>query len=166
MFREMKRNKQALSTEEIKRILEEGTSGVLALAGDDDYPYALPISYVYSDGKLYFHCAREGHKLDAIRRNPKASFCIIGQDKVSPSEYTTHYESVIAFGRIRIMEDEIQMLSAIRKISDKYCASEGEEHRERAISKEWKALCLLEMEIDHISGKQARELMMQRRGKN
>ena len=63
-------------------------------------------------------------------------------------------------------KDEIQMLSAIRKISDKYCASEGEEHRERAISKEWKALCLLEMEIDHISGKQARELMMQRRGKN
>lgn len=162
MFREMRRGKQALTNEHIEAILENGTSGVLALAGDDDYPYALPISYVYSDGKLYFHCAREGHKIDAIARNPKASFCVIGQDEVSPKEYTTHYESVIAFGRIRVMDDEIQKLCAIRKLSDKYCAAEGEEHRERAISKEWKALCLLEMEIDHITGKQARELMIKR----
>ena len=162
MFREMRRGKQALSKEHIEAILENGTSGVLALAGDDDYPYALPISYVYSDGRLYFHCAREGHKIDAIARNPKASFCVVGQDEVSPKEYTTHYESVIAFGRIRVMDDEIQKLCAIRKLSDKYCAAEGEEHRERAISKEWKALCLLEMEIDHITGKQARELMIKR----
>ena len=162
MFREMRRGKQALSMEHIEAILENGTSGVLALAGDDDYPYALPISYVYSDGKLYFHCAREGHKIDAIARNPKASFCVVGQDEVSPKEYTTHYESVIAFGRIRVMDDEIQKLCAIRKLSDKYCTAEGEEHRERAISKEWKALCLLEMEIEHITGKQARELMVKR----
>lgn len=164
MFREMRRGKQALSNEDIVRVLKGGTSGVLALAGDDDYPYALPISYVYADGKLYFHCAKSGHKIDAVARNPKASFCVIGQDKVSSAEYTTHYESVIAFGKIRVMDDEIQKLCAIRKLSDKYCAAEGEEHRERAISKEWSSLCLLEMEIEHITGKQARELIIKQQG--
>lgn len=162
MFRAMRRGKQVLSNEEIKAILEKGTSGVLALAGDDDYPYALPISYVYADGKLYFHCAKEGHKMDAIERNPKASFCVVGQDKVSPEEYTTHYRSVIAFGRISVIEDDVQKLCAIRKLADRYAPGESKEHREGAIAREWKALCLLEMEIEHITGKEARELMMER----
>lgn len=162
MFREMRRKRQELSSDEVRAILESGTSGVLALAGDDDYPYALPISYVYADGKLFFHCAKEGHKMDAIARNTKASFCVVGQDKVSPAEYTTHYQSVIAFGKISVIVDDVQKLCAIRKLADKYCAGEGEAHTERAIAKEWKALCLLEMEIEHITGKEARELMMRR----
>lgn len=162
MFREMRRRKQMLGDEDIKAILENGSCGVLALAGDDDYPYALPISYVYANGKLYFHCAKEGHKMDAIERNSKASFCVIAQDKVSPEEYTTHYRSIIAFGRISVMEDDVQKLSAIRKLADKYAPDESREHREKAISSEWKALCLLEMEIEHITGKEARELAMQK----
>lgn len=82
MFREMRRSRQALPQEEVVAILDRGTHGVLALAGDEGYPYALPISYVYADGKLYFHCARSGHKLDAISRCPKASFCVVDQDQV------------------------------------------------------------------------------------
>lgn len=73
-FRKMRRNRQELSRDESIRILKEGTSGVLALHGDDGYPYAVPISYVYDDGKLYFHGAKSGHKLDALRSYPKASF--------------------------------------------------------------------------------------------
>ena len=69
MFREMRRKKQQLSMEESRRILDEGTSGVLALSGDEDYPYAVPISYVYDGDRLYFHCAKSGHKLDAVRRS-------------------------------------------------------------------------------------------------
>ena len=72
MFRPMRRGKQLLPPEESIQILEQGTSGVLAVAGDAGYPYAVPLSYVYMDGKLYFHCAKSGHKLDAIRRNSKA----------------------------------------------------------------------------------------------
>jgi len=159
MFREMRRGRQELSQAETLEILRCATSGVLALSGDDDYPYALPISYVYCDGKLYFHCAKEGHKIDAIKRNPKASFCVIGQDEVSSREYTTHYRSVIAFGRIKLIEDDVQKLFAIRKLSDKYCFAEGEQKREQAIAKEWKSLLLLEMDIEHMTGKQARELM-------
>ena len=72
MFREMRRKKQALPAEEVSAILHRGTSGVLALSGDDDYPYAVPISYVFDGAKLYFHCAKDGHKLDAIQRSSKA----------------------------------------------------------------------------------------------
>ena len=68
MFRAMRRKRQQLSRAEAEAILERGTSGVLAVAGDDGYPYAVPLSYVYQDGKLWFHCANSGHKLDAVRR--------------------------------------------------------------------------------------------------
>ena len=76
IFREMRQKKQELSRQEIADILHKGTSGVLALLGDNDYPYAVPISYVYDDGKIYFHSAKSGHKIDAIQRTEKASFCV------------------------------------------------------------------------------------------
>ena len=86
MFRAMRRKRQQLSREEAEAILERGTSGVLAVAGDNGYPYAVPLSYVYQDGKLWFHCAKSGHKLDAVRREEKASFCVIDQDLVVPED--------------------------------------------------------------------------------
>ena len=82
MFREMRRKRQALPLERCEEVLRRGTSGVLALSGDGGYPYAVPISYCYDGSRLYFHCAKEGHKLDAIRREPRASFCVIDQDQV------------------------------------------------------------------------------------
>lgn len=116
MFREMRRKRQALTLQECTAVLQKGTSGVLALSGDNDYPYAVPISYLYEDGRLYFHCARSGHKLDAIRRNPKASFCVIDQDQVVPREYTTYFRSVIAFGTIRILEKDEEKRAALCSI--------------------------------------------------
>lgn len=95
MFRPMRRKQQALSMEAAEAVLHRGTSGVLALAGDSGYPYALPISYVYGSGRIYFHCARSGHKLDAIRRNPKASFCVIHQDQIVPEQYTTYFITIV-----------------------------------------------------------------------
>ncbi|WP_438590906.1 pyridoxamine 5'-phosphate oxidase family protein, partial [Faecalibaculum rodentium] len=83
MFREMRRKKQALDRTEIDR-MHYGTNGVLALSGDEEYPYAVPISYVQDGDVLYFHCARSGHKLDLIRQNPKASFCVVDQDQIHP----------------------------------------------------------------------------------
>ena len=86
----------------IAKFAGHGTSGVLALAGDNGYPYALPISYVYSDGKIYFHSAKSGHKIDAVKRCEKASFCVIAEDNIIPEEYTTYYKSVIVFGKLKI----------------------------------------------------------------
>ena len=88
-FRDMRRKRQQLSEEESIAILEKATAGTLALLGDDDYPYAVPISYVYYEGKLYFHSALAGHKVDAIHKCDKASFCVIEQDDVQPKKYTT-----------------------------------------------------------------------------
>ena len=120
MFREMRRKKQALSNEENLAILMRGTSGVMAVSGDDDYPYAVPLSYVYHDSKIYFHCAASGHKLDAMRRNPKVSFCVIDRDEVIPQEYTTYFRSVIVFGTVRILEKEQDKKPALELLATKY----------------------------------------------
>ena len=159
MFREMRRKKQKLSKEECERILYDGTSGVLALHGDDGYPYTVPISYVYDGEKLWFHSAKSGHKIDAVLKNDKASFCVIDQDQIVPEEYTTYFRSVIAFGRIHIAEDYTEKRSAIEKLALKYSPDDTDENREKAIEREWKPLCMLEMEIEHLSGKQAIELV-------
>ena len=120
MFREMRRKRQALSASEVAEILHRGTSGVLALLGDEEYPYAVPLSYVYDEGKLYFHSATSGHKIDAAERSAKASFCVIDQDSIRPEKYTT-FRSVIVFGRIRVITDE-KKESRHRKISRQICA--------------------------------------------
>ena len=163
MFRGMRRKNQALSREDCAAILDRGTSGVLALSGEGGYPYAVPISYVYHGGKLYFHCAKAGHKLDAIRREPRASFCVIGEDRVVPAEYTTYFRSVIAFGRIRVLEEDGEKLAAIQKLAEKYAPEESPQSRRNAIHREWVPLCMLEMSIDHITGKEAIELVRERR---
>jgi len=77
MFREMRRNKQLLSADDRAAVLDRCTNGVLACVGDDDYPYAVPLSYVYFNDKIYFHSAKDGHKIDAIIKNPKVSFAVI-----------------------------------------------------------------------------------------
>lgn len=163
MFREMRRNKQILSEEESIAILRKGTSGVLALSGDDDYPYAVPISYVYCDSRLYFHAAKDGHKIDAIRRCDKASFCVIEQDDIMPEKYTTYYRSVIAFGRIRIVEDEAEKKRTIEELGRKYYPDDSEEGRETTIEKAWDSFCMIELAIEHLSGKEAIELARARK---
>lgn len=158
MFREMRRKKQILSNKEIIELLEKGTSGVLALLGDNEYPYAVPISYVYDNSKIYFHGAKAGHKIDAIRKCSKASFCVIAQDEISPEKYTTYFKSVIAFGKIRILEDENKIREAIEKLSIKYHPTDSIENRNQEIAREWKALCMMELSVEHMTGKEAKEL--------
>lgn len=162
MFREMRRKRQALSEARCAEILHRGTSGVLALHGDDGYPYAVPLSYVLSDGRLYFHCAAGGHKIDAIRSCDKASFCVIDQDQVMPEIYTTWFRSVIAFGRVRILEDDREKRAAIEALAIRYAPKDSAESRARAIDQDWKALCMLEMTIEHLTGKEAIELVRER----
>jgi len=158
MFREMRRKNQALSLEECILILNNGTSGVLAVSGDNDYPYAVPLSYVYHDSKIFFHCAISGHKLDAISRNEKVSFCVIDQDKVVPQEYTTYFRSVIVFGKARILEDEAEKRSALEKLAARY-SPDYEQGRLQEIDKQLKRVCVVELAIEHMTGKEAIELV-------
>lgn len=157
MFREMRRKKQALGHEDCEAILKRGTAGVLAVHGDGGYPYAVPLSYVYRDGKLFFHCAPAGHKLDALARDNKVSFCVTDKDDVKPGEYTTYFASVIVFGRARILADETEKRAAIEELAARY-SPDHEEGRLREIEKTFDRLCLVEISIDHMTGKQAIEL--------
>lgn len=159
MFRKLRRSKQALSQQALKAILENGTAGVLALTGDDGYPYAVPMSYVYDGEKLYFHSAKSGHKIDAIQRNAKASFCVIDEDQIVPEEYTTYFRSVIVFGQIRRLDDDAEKRAAIDLLARKYAPDDTTANREQAIARDWAPLCMLAMTIDHASGKEAIELV-------
>ena len=162
MFREMRRNKQELSEEECREILESCTSGTLAVLGDEGYPYAVPLSYVYHDGHIYFHCARSGHKLDAVRACDKVSFCVIDRDEVVPEKFTTKYRSVIVFGRAREVTDFKEIEGIMRALAGKYSPHEGEDafqHEMRSSG----ALCVLALDIEHLSGKMGKELLTERK---
>ncbi|MGN1022976.1 MAG: pyridoxamine 5'-phosphate oxidase family protein [Lachnospiraceae bacterium] len=165
MFREMRRKRQALPQETVDAVLKRGTSGVLALSGDDGYPYAVPISYVYDGKVIYFHCAKAGHKLDSIRRDEKASFCVIDKDEIVPEKYTTYFRSVIAFGRMHEVTDDAEKRSAIEALCIKYAPDDTPEGRNEAIEREWTPLCVLRLDIDHMTGKEAIELVRSKQEK-
>lgn len=154
----MRRKRQQLSNEESIGLLQEATAGTLALLGDGGYPYAVPLSYVYADGHLYFHSALSGHKVDAIRNCAKASFCVIAQDQVKPQEYTTYFRSVIAFGNIHIVEDPEEKLSIARLLGNRY-----NPHQDEALQRELEhglsRMLALRFDIEHLTGKAAIELM-------
>ena len=157
----MRRKRQQLSDEESIAILENATSGTLALLGDGGYPYAVPISYVYDDGKLYFHSAMSGHKVDAIRGCDRASFCVIDHDCVKPTEYTTYFRSVIAFGRIRIVEDEAEKQVIARILGNRYNPNQ-EETLQKELEHGLARMLAIRLDIEHLTGKEAIELRKQR----
>lgn len=158
MFRQMRRKGQALPESLCAAVLEAATSGVLAVEGDDGYPYALPLNFVFDGDKIYFHCGKEGHKIDAVRRNPKASFCVIAQDRIVPEKYTSLYRSVIVFGKVRILGETEEKRAAIEKLTAKYAPKIEEEARRAAIDSGMAGLCMLALDIQHMSGKQAHGL--------
>lgn len=157
-FRQMRRKRQQLTQEESITILQKATAGTLALLGDDGYPYAVPISYVYNEGKLYFHSALNGHKVDAIRKYDKASFCVIEQDDVQPEKYTTFFRSVIAFGRIHIIEDEKEKLEIVRMLGNRYNPNQ-DDALQKEIESGLSRLLAIRFDIEHLTGKEAIELV-------
>ena len=159
MFREMRRKRQQLTEAECIEILMKNTSGVLAVLGDNGYPYSVPLSYVYDNGSLYFHCAKSGHKLDAIKNCDKVSFCVIDQDLVVPEKYTTYFRSVIIFGQASVVDQEDEIRSAIEKLAVKYHPNDSKENRDSVIEKEYKAMCMVKIQIKHMTGKEAIELV-------
>jgi len=160
MFREMRRNKQILSQDAAEKILREGEFGVLALAGDDDYPYAVPINYAVEGNKIYFHSAKIGHKLDAIKRNEKVSFCVVARHEVVAEEFTTYFVSAIAFGRMKIIEDDADpdKLRGLELLADKYSSTASPVRRAKELAR-LSALVVPVMTIEHVTGKAARELV-------
>lgn len=160
MFREMRRNKQLLSQEDTLAVMDRGTNGILACFGDDDYPYAVPLSYVYLNGKIYFHSAKAGHKIDAIHRDSKVSFTVVDEDTIVSKEYTSYFRSVIAFGKARIVEDE-ERLEAFLALAKKYSADQPEEARIKEVVECMHAY-VVAIDVEHITGKEAIEFVKRR----
>lgn len=159
MTRTMRRFKQQLSSEETERILRNGKYCVMAVSGDDDYPYAVPVNYVYDGAAIYIHSAAQGHKIDALRRNPKCSLCIVDKDDVIPEEFTSYFRSVIVFGMAHFVESTEEKVAALRLLGYKY--SPGIDP-EAEIARFIKTVCVVRIDIDSVTGKEAIELTRER----
>ena len=159
MFREMRRKRQELPAEKAEQVLARGSAGTLAVLGDGGYPYAVPLSYVYHEGRIYFHCAKSGHKLDAIRACDKVSFCVIDRNEILPEKFTTAFCSVIVFGRARIVADERELMGAMKALAAKYSPRESEDAFRNEMKVSSAALCVVAVEIEHMTGKIGKELL-------
>ena len=166
----MRRKRQELSHDECEKILNSATAGVLSLLGDGGYPYGVPISYAYKDGHIYFHSAVDGHKIDAIRNEAKCSFTVIAQDDIHPDEYTTYFRSVIAFGKVYIVERQEELLAGLRLLGERYNPGdhEGLQHEiDKSVAMpggiSHTRVAILRMDIEHLSGKEAIELVRARK---
>jgi nitroimidazol reductase NimA-like FMN-containing flavoprotein (pyridoxamine 5'-phosphate oxidase superfamily) len=157
----MRRKRQELSKEQCEKIIRRATYGVLCVAGDNDYPYGVPVNYVYHEGKIYFHTALTGHKVDAMRKHDKVSMTIVDKDNVVTEEFTTYFRSVILFGHAHFIEDEAEKLKTLTWLGQRF--SNGNEKRlKQEIEKGFNHLHMIEISIDHLSGKEAIEFVRMR----
>ena len=159
MFREMRRKNQQLSGEDCARILREEKRGALAVIGDGGYPYAVPINFWYDEAEntIYFHCAREGHKIDALKAESKACFTVWTGGVREEGEWWFHVESVVATGRAELVSpaEETRILEILRRLGAKYFPSG--ERTEREISNYADRVQLVALRVEHLTGKHVRE---------
>ena len=153
MFREMLRKKQQLTDAECIEILKVQLRGVLSVLGDDDYPYGMPINHYYceADGKLYFHGGKKGHKIDAMKRHDKASFCVYDEGFRRGGEWALNIKSVIVFGRIEFVEDQEKTYRISEKLSRKF--TDDDEYIQREIDHSGPGTLMFALVPEHITGK-------------
>ncbi len=157
MFRELARKKQQLSREECIALLQRERRGVLSVLGDDGYPYGMPMNHYYNeqDGCLYFHCGRQGHRIDALRRCEKASFCVYNEGERAPGEWAFCVKSVIVFGRVEIVEEPTVLREIATALSLKF--TQDEEYIRQEIEQYAKATLLLRLLPENMCGKTVKE---------
>ncbi len=152
IFREIGKSKRDAGVDAASDMLKKGEYGVLSTTGDDGYPYGVPLSYVYFDAAIYFHCAQKGHKIDNMLYNDKVSFCVVGEVAAVPEKFTTRYKSTIAFGRaVEVFEKEKE--EVLKKLVEKYSKNysyEGDVY----IKRESSNARVFKIEIEHLTGKQ------------
>ncbi len=153
MFRNVTRIKQVLSDEECISILKKQLRGVLSVLGDDDYPYGMPLNHYYNeeDGKLYFHSGKKGHKIDAMLRHPKASFCVYDEGVRENGNWYLTIRSVIVFGKIEIVEDREKIYNIARKLSHKF--TDDEAYIEHEVENSGPGTLMFALIPEHITGK-------------
>ncbi|MBP3914112.1 MAG: pyridoxamine 5'-phosphate oxidase family protein [Lachnospiraceae bacterium] len=157
MFREMVRQKQQLAKEECIEILKNEKRGVLSILGDDDYPYGMPLNHYYceEDGKIYFHGGKKGHKIDAMKRHDKASFCVYDEGFRKEGEWALNIRSVIVFGRIEFIPDRETTYRISAELSRKF--TNDEEYIRRELEKSGPGTLMFALIPEHLTGKLVNE---------
>lgn len=157
MFREMRRKKREIDIQAAEALLHSERRGVLAVNGDNGYPYAIPVNYLYDkeNRKIYFHGAREGHKADALLVSDKICFTVYGNESVREEAWAPFMQSVVVFGRCHFVTDKTRAMELLRSLAAKYYPDEQTVDEE--IQKSGKAAQVFEVEIEHLSGKEVQE---------
>lgn len=152
-FRPLVRIKQALSQDECIAILKDEPRGVLSVLGDDDYPYGMPMDHYYDeeDGCLYFHSGMMGHKVDAMKRHDKVSYCVYDKGFLKEGDWALNIKSVIVFGRVEFVQDEQTVYDIARKLSHKF--TDDERYIEDEIARSGRRTLLFRIRPEHVSGK-------------
>ena len=151
MFREMRKKEREISEERARKILEQGDYGVLSVTGAEGYAYGVPLNYALVGDVLYFHCAKEGYKLDSIAENPQVSFCVVSKAQNLPEQFSMSYESAIGFGTIDTVEGE-EKEAALFHLIEKYSSDYLEKGR-NYVEKSGQRTAVLKLTLEHISGK-------------
>lgn len=157
MFRPMRRAAQQLSQEECIAVLKAEPRGILSVLGDNGYPYGFPIDHWYceEDGRLYFHCGKAGHKIDAIRSCSKVSFCVCDRGYREDGDWAWNIKSVIVFGQVEILSDQQKAIDITRQLSFKYTSDV--EFIEREIRESGRNVLCFALIPEHITGKLVKE---------
>ncbi len=157
MFRPLRRTKRAISDEAAKELLLKEKRGVLAVNGDDGYPFAVPVNYRYDpeENKIYIHGARSGHKVDALKKCDKVCFTVYGNEHFVEDDWAPYMQSVVVFGRCRLVNDAPFTEEMVRRLALKYYPSAEEVEEE--IARDIQTVQLYEITVEHLCGKQVQE---------
>ncbi len=156
-FRKIRKAKNEICIDDAKRLLKEKRRGILSVNGDDGYPYAIPINYLYceKDGKIYFHGSRVGHKVDSIKKSDKVCFTVFGNEIIKNESGAPFVSSVVAFGRCRLISEQELSLELVKQFAEKYYPDKKAINEE--VQAAGKAVQMFEIEIEHLSGKEIQE---------
>ena len=157
MFRPIRRTQRAISDEAAKQLLYHEKRGVLAVNGDDGYPYAIPVNYFYDmeHNKIYFHGAKAGHKIDSLKKDDKVCFTVYGNEHFQENDWAPYMQSTVVFGRCHLIDDGAITEARVRELAMKYYPDK--EEMEAEMNRSLKAVQLYEITIEHLSGKQIQE---------
>lgn len=158
MFRDMRRKERSISHEAACKLLKNERRGVLAVNGEDGYPFAFPINYLYDEetNKVYFHGAKQGLKVESLAKSDKICFTVMGNEHTEPGEeWAPYVQSAVVYGRCKVIEDAEPVTELVRRLALKYYPSA--EAVDVEIAKAIKAMAFYEIDIEHISGKEVQE---------
>lgn len=156
MFRELRRRDRKLDEKSTDNLLKKGIYSVLSTTGKDGYAYGSPLNYVFSNNSIYFHCAKEGHKLDNIKHNNKVCFCVVGDTKLQPQSFSIKYESAIVFGQIEEVREDKKydaLMSLIKKYAGEFYTDEMKQKAEKYIDHNYGKTRVFRIDIENTCGK-------------